>query len=227
MRFLPLASVLALAWTSAALAQASGSISGRITYNGRLPHPRTVLVTQDKKFCGATRMDETWSIAPDGGIRDVVVYLVGVKGGRKLDAEVKPVVDQQGCRYLPHVQVVPLGAVLSVNSSDPVMHNIHFFYNGATAVNFAMPPGSRARARKMDKPGGQQLKCDVHPFMRGGVFVAQDPYYAVTGPDGRYEIKDVPPGIWSIATWHEEGGPTFQPITIPSGGKVEWNSRIR
>jgi hypothetical protein len=138
------------------------------------------------------------------------------------------VLDQKGCHYQPHVQVVPLHATLQVKSSDPLLHNVHSFLNGTTVINFAMPPQpGLVLSKKLDKPGGQQLKCDVHSFMRGGLFVAENPYYALTGPDGSFEIKDVPPGTYNIATWHEEGGPLSNSVTVPPSGNVTWNGKIR
>ena len=82
---------------------------------------------------------------------------------------------------------------------DPILHNVHSFLNGSTVINFAMPPQpGLVLTKKMDKPGGEQLKCDVHNFMTGGIFVAENPYNAMTKEDGTYEIKDVPAGNYTI-----------------------------
>ena len=105
---------------------------------------------------------------------------------------------------------------------------MHSFLNGTTVINFAMPPqAGLVLSKKLDKPGGQQLKCDVHSFMRGGVFVAENPYYAVTTSDGAFELKDVPAGTYTIATWHEEGGPLADSVTVSPSGQVTWNGKIR
>jgi hypothetical protein len=205
-----------------------GTISGKITYNGKPPPPKKIVITKDPKVCGTSRDDDAFTIASDGGVKDVVVYLSDITSGKKMDADLKPVLDQKGCRYEPHVQVVPVHATLQVKSSDPILHNVHSFLNGSTVINFAMPPQpGLVLTKKLDKPGGQQLKCDVHNFMTGGFFVAENPYYAMTGADGSYEIKDVPAGTYTIATWHQAAGPLSQQVTVPAGGKATFDGKVR
>jgi hypothetical protein len=205
-----------------------GSVKGRITYNGKAPAPKKITITKDPKICGAARDDDTFVIAGDGGVKNVVVYLSDISSGKKMDAEMKPVLDQKGCHYVPHVQVVPVHALLQVKSSDPILHNVHSFLNGSTVINFAMPPQpGLVLTKKLDKPGGEQLKCDVHSFMTGGIFVASNPYYALTGDDGKYEIKDVPPGTYAIATWHQAAGPLSGSVTVPAGGTATFDGKVR
>jgi hypothetical protein len=205
----------------------AGSITGKIVYNGRSPHPRSINVVKDTAACGATRVEDAWSVAPDGAVENVVVYLADIKTGKKMDAPLHPTLDQKQCHYLPHVQVVGHHAQLQIKSSDPVLHNVHSFLDGSTVINFSVPPGNRSLVKKLDKPGGMQLKCDIHSFMRGGIFVAENPYYAVTRGDGTYAIKDVPPGTYTIATWHEEGGPLSESVTVGPRQTVTWNGRVR
>jgi hypothetical protein len=205
----------------------AGSISGKILYNGRAPHPRSINVVRDATACGATRIEDAWSVAADGAVENVVVYLMDIKKGKKMDAPLHPMLDQKQCRYLPHVQVVGQHALLQIKSSDPVLHNVHSFLDGSTVINFSVPPGNRALVKKLDKIGGMQLKCDIHSFMRGGIFVAENPYYAVTREDGTYAIKDVPPGTYTIATWHEEGGPLSESVTVGPNQTLTWNGRVR
>ena len=88
-------------------------------------------------------------------------------------------------------------------------------------------PQTPVLTKRLDKPGGEQLKCDVHAFMTGGIFVAANPYYAVTGDDGSFEIKDVPAGSYTIATWHQAAGPLSEPITVPAGGEVTFNAKVK
>ena len=205
-----------------------GSIKGKITYNGKAPAPQKIAVTKDPKVCGTSRDSDVFHIAPDGGVKNVVVYLSDIKAGKKMEGDMKPVLDQKACHYEPQVQVVPLHAVLQVKSSDPLLHNVHSFLNGSTVINFAMPPQpGLVLTKKLDKPGGEQLKCDVHSFMTGGIFVATNPYYAITGDDGTFEIKDVPAGSYTIATWHQAAGPLSQPVTVPAGGAATFTGKVK
>jgi hypothetical protein len=222
-----LISLPAAAYTEAPVAN-GGTIKGKITYNGKPPAPKKITITKDPKVCGTSRDDDTFTVSSDGGVKDVVVYLQDIQSGKKISADMKPVLDQKNCHYAPHVQVVPQHATLQVKSSDPVLHNVHSFLNGTTVINFAMPPQpGLVLTKKLDKPGGEQLKCDVHNFMTGGIFVAENPYYALTGEDGSYEIKDVPAGTYTIATWHQAGGPLSQSVTVPAGGTVAFDGKVR
>jgi hypothetical protein len=224
---LALAPFAARAQYQEVVVQNGGTISGKISYSGRSPSPRKIIITKDPSVCGTARVEDVFVVAKDGAVQNVVVYLIDVKQGKKDVGELRPVLDQQGCRYVPHVQVVRLHSALQVKSSDPVLHNVHSFFNGATVINFAMPPKKDlVLEKKLDKAGGQQLKCDVHSFMRGGIFVAQNPYHALTGPDGRYRIEDVPPGQYTIATWHEEAGPVNDLVTVAPGGSVTWDAKV-
>jgi hypothetical protein len=205
-----------------------GTIKGKITYNGKLPAPKKIVITKDPKVCGASRDDDTFAIASDGGVKNVVVYLADIKAGKKMEGEMKPVLDQKGCHYVPQVQVVPVHATLQVKSGDPLLHNVHSFLNGTTVINFAMPPQpGLVLTKKLDKPGGQQLKCDVHNFMTGGIFVAENPYYALTGDDGTFEIKDVPAGSYTVATWHQAAGPLSEPVSVTAGGTTTYNAKVK
>src|SRR5438132_1289246 len=104
--------------------------------------------------------------------------------------------------------------------------------NGGTVkgkiIYNAMPPQpGLVLTKKLDKPGGEQLKCDVHNFMTGGIFVADNPYYALTGDDGSYEIKDVPAGTYTVATWHQAAGPLSGSVTVPAGGSASFDGKVR
>ena len=205
-----------------------GTISGRVSFLGRPPSKRFLTVTLDVPVCGAKREEESFQVAKDGGVKDVVVHLLAVPAGKPWATEAQPVLDQKGCHYLPHVQVVRQHAKLLVKSSDPVLHNVHSFFNGTTVINLAVPPRKGLVLQQtLDKAGGMQLKCDVHSFMRGGLFVADNPYYALTRSDGTYEIEGVPPGKYTIATWHEVAGSVSEPIEVSPNGKVTWNARVR
>ena len=223
-----LAAVPAAAQYSEAPVSNGGTIKGKITYNGKAPAAKKITITKDPKVCGSTREEDTFVIASGGGVKNVVVYLQDIKSGKKMDASTKPVLDQKNCHYEPHVQAVPVHSVLQVKSSDPILHNVHSFLNGSTVINFAMPPQpGLVLTKKLDKPGGEQLKCDVHSFMTGGIFVADNPYYALTGDDGSYEIKDVPAGTYTIATWHQAAGPLSQSVTVPAGGTATFDGKVR
>ena len=106
------------------------TISGRITYDGTPPAPEKVTVTQDPATCGNSRELDEWAVSSSGGVKDVVVYLVDIKSGKKMELPAKPVLDQHGCRYSPHTQIIGQNADLQVKNSDPILHNIHSYQEG-------------------------------------------------------------------------------------------------
>ncbi len=204
-----------------------GTVTGKVSYDGAVPAPKKLTVTKDPKVCGASQPDEAWLVASDGGVENVVVYLADIKAGKKLDGDMKPIVDQKACRYTPHLQVIPVHADLQFKNSDSILHNVHVFLGGSTVYNGAMPTKDKMLSKKMDKAGGMKLKCDVHSFMRGGVFVAENPYFAVTGKDGSFSISDVPPGTYKIMTWHEEAAPKTGSVTVAANGSAKWDVKVK
>jgi len=213
-------------YTEAAVTN-GGTISGRITYDGTPPKPEKVTITQDPATCGTSRELDELQVSPSGGVKETVVYLVDIKSGKKMDFPAKPVLDQKGCRYEPHVQIVAKNSSLEVKNSDPILHNIHSYQEGRTILNIAEPKQGMTVDKKMTKAGGESLKCDIHNFMRGAIFVAENPYAAVTDAEGKYEIKDVPPGTYQIATFQEVAGTKMGSVTVPAGGKVTYDAKIK
>jgi hypothetical protein len=219
-------SVARAQYTEAAVSN-GGSISGKVVYDGTPPKPNTITVTQDPATCGATRVQDEWSVAADGSVENVVVYLVDIKSGKKMDFPAQPTIDQKGCHYEPHVQIIAKGSELQVKNSDPILHNIHSYLGTSTVLNLAEPKQGMVIAKKINKAGGMTLKCDIHDFMRGAIFTAENPYAALTGKDGTFEIKDVPPGTYEIATFHEVASPKSATITVKAGEKAVFSPKIK
>jgi len=222
-----LCSSVALAQYAEAPVTNGGSVVGKVTYDGTPPKPATIPVTQDPATCGATRVEDSWSIAADGSVENVVVYLVDIKSGKKMDFPAQPVVDQKGCHYEPHVQIIAKGSELQVKNSDPILHNIHSYLGTSTVLNLAEPKQGMVIPKKITKAGGMTLKCDIHNFMRGAIFTADTPYAVLTAKDGTFEIKDVPPGTYEIATFHEVASPKSSTVTVKAGEKATFSPKIK
>jgi hypothetical protein len=125
------------------------------------------------------------------------------------------------------VQIIAKGAELQVKNSDPVLHNIHSYLGTSTVLNLAEPKQGMVIPKKITKAGGMTLKCDIHNFMKGAIFTAGNPYAALTAKDGTYEIKDVPPGTYEIALFHEVGSPKSGSITVKAGEKATYSVKIK
>ena len=206
-----------------------GTITGKVTWDGAPPPPVKVAVKQDPGTCGTTRELQEVEVSKDGGVANVVVYLVDITSGKKLELPPRPELDQKGCHYTPAVQVVAVNSELQVKNSDPILHNVHAYagQGGSTVLNIAMPKQDMVVGKKLRKPGGVTLKCDVHDFMRGAFFVAENPYFAITRPDGSYTITDVPPGTYAIATFHEVAQPRQGSVTVTAGGSATFSPKLK
>jgi len=162
-------------------------------------------------------VDDRLVVGPDGGVRYAVVTVEGVKGGALPERDVTHVLDNRGCRFQPHVQVAEVGQWLEIRNSDPILHNADARLGADTLFNLALPPGRRVR-RPLARPGRIALTCDVrHTWMSAFVVVADHPYHSVTDAYGAYEIRDLPPGRYTLRVWHEELGALEQEIDIEAG----------
>jgi plastocyanin len=197
-----------------------GTIRGKVTYGGQVP-TRTILPTQDQEVCGEMRQEPEVRVGADGGVQDAVVHLAEVEQGKAWSAEAEePVLDNKECLFQPHVQAIPAGT-LGVHNSDPVLHNTHGFYGRRTAFNIALPTQGQTIDVELERTGEVRIECDAHGWMRGWVYVVDNPYYAVTGEDGTFEITDVPPGEYTLIANQAYTGPVEVTITVTGGETAE------
>jgi hypothetical protein len=224
-----LTSPVAMAGYAEAPVTNGGTITGKVTWDGPVPEVLKVTVKQDPGTCGTTRKATSVEVSKEGGVANVVVYLVDIASGKKMDLPARPVLDQKDCHYTPTMQIIAVNSELQVKNSDPILHNVHAYQGqgGSTVVNLAMPRQDMVIGKKIKKVGGVTLKCDVHDFMRGAFFVAENPYAAVTGPDGSYTLTDVPPGTYAISTFHEVAGARQGSVTVPPGGSATFSPKLR
>ncbi|MDB5296549.1 MAG: hypothetical protein JWO31_2532, partial [Phycisphaerales bacterium] len=177
------------------------AVSGKVTFDGPPPPPGTLgeQLCCDKKVAIP---DESLVVEAGGGVRNVVVYL---KDGPNVASPPPPaVLDQAGCRYVPHVLAVRAGQPVTVKSSDPTLHNAHA--DKGTNKPFNLPFADAGDAKTVTFPSPEvavRVRCDVHQWMGAYVAVFDHPYYAVTGEGGRFELPNVPAGTYTLVAWHE------------------------
>jgi hypothetical protein len=193
-----------------------GSIQGRVTYGGRVP-VKKIIPTKDTEVCGGPRDEAEILVSQDKGVQDAIVYLKGVAKGKAWGPpDAAPVLDNKACRFVPAIQVVPAGTI-EIHNSDPVLHNTHGFYGRRTAFNVALPSAGDKVTRDLPRPGMVRVECDAHGWMLAHVFVADNPYYALTGEDGSFSIADIPPGQYTLVATQSYAGDTETAVTVKGG----------
>jgi plastocyanin len=204
--------VLALCGVSSA--QQWGSLTGRIAFDGAAPTPEPIVLTKEVELCGKFKLvSELISVGKDGGLQNVAVLLYADAGATVpvhdsyAEAFKTPVVlDNKNCRFEPHVLAVRVGQPLLLKNSDPVGHNSKLESFANPGINPIIPPGTSvehkfATAERFPVNVG----CAIHPWMNAQIYVSDHPYMAISGADGRFEIKNLPAGKWTFMFRHETG----------------------
>ena len=196
-----------------------GTVTGKILFTGTAPAPKSIDMGQDP-VCVTAATDKTTEdvVVKDGKLANVFVY---VKSGGAVDKFSFPTpssdvdLDQKGCRYHPHVLGVMTKQNIKIINSDNTTHNIH----PSPTKNQEWNQSQTAGQAPFEKSFARQevvipVKCNQHPWMRMFVSVVKSPFYAVSGPDGKFEIKGLPPGDYTIAFVHEKLGEQDQKVTL-------------
>ena len=200
-----------------------GAISGMVKFQGGPPPRKTLEVNKNKDVCGKNPVqDESLVVGSNGGVQWAVARLVGIESGKKWRKKTwgkkQRVIDQNGCFFSPHVRLLRRKKSVRVLNSDGVLHNFHTFPKKNKAVNRAQPKFLKKMTLKgkkfFSKPEIINVKCDVHGWMNGYIVVAEHPYHAVTGGDGKFELTNVPPGKYKLELWHEILGTHVQAVTV-------------
>jgi hypothetical protein len=192
-----------------------GSIKGKVVFTAPPPAKRKVVPTKDREACGSgVREVDQIAIGPDNGVAEAVVYLTKVEKGKAWPKPAKPPeINNLKCDFVPHVQVMQAGDIVVVNS-DPVLHNTKSFFDRTPVFNLALPNQGQRITRPVKRTGVMRVECDAHGWMLGWVYVAENPYYAITPKEGTFTITDVPPGSYTLVAWQEFTGAVEIPVTV-------------
>jgi len=203
----------------------AADVTGTVTLSGTPPAAIPIAPLNNDPVCGKMHSDKVFTefyvVGANKELADTIVMLKGesLKPASAAASAAPVVLDQKGCLYVPQIVAIQTGQKLLVKNSDPVtvpMHNVH--------INPTAGPNSSEYSTKISQPqmtGAADLtynfsapenfmkfQCDVHPWMFAWVTVVDNPYYAVTGKDGKFTIKNVPPGKYKIVALHRKASPT-------------------
>jgi plastocyanin len=160
------------------------------------------------------------------GVKDEsVVYVEAIAGKTFPAPAAKPVIDQKGLMFQPHLVVVEQGTTVEFLNSDKVAHNVFWPSVGGNkklSHNLGTWPQGEKRAFKFDTPGAVALFCNVHPEMSAYIIVTPTPYFATTDKSGAYKIENVPDGSYTVTAWHEGAKNQSKPVTVAGEGKADF-----
>jgi plastocyanin len=208
-----------------AAAQNAGVVSGKIMFEGTPPRRAPLDMSADA-VCAGKNSEPV--LAPDGEVNsngtlpNVFLYIENVPGNFSPPQPAE--LDQVGCMYKPHVLGVMVGQELRILSSDPTTHNIHFVSKVNKPWNQTQQPGSPPFLHKFTSPEIMiPVHCNHHPWMSAFVGVTSNPFFAVTGEDGTFTIKGLPPGEYTLHAWTATFGAQELKVTVRAGGTSEAN----
>ncbi|HEX4349841.1 MAG TPA: DUF2012 domain-containing protein [Verrucomicrobiae bacterium] len=221
--------LLSLGILSALQVASAGDITGTITLKGTAPAEADIgpKMTEASPDCAALytgKLPTThfYAVGSGGELADVVVYLKGVPSA-STGASAEPVVmNQKGCLYTPTILAVQTGQKIIVKNSDPCVHNVHVVPKKNPEANQVQMPGGADLTFTFDKPEPfLKFQCDVHPWMFAWVSVFDHPYFAVSGKDGKFTIKNVPPGKYTLEAAHRKLGTQDADIEVKADGAAQ------
>ena len=200
-------------------AATAGEVTGVVKLDGTPPRMKTISIAAEPSCAKArtTPLTSEEVVTGDGGaLANVVVYVKSGLDGYSFPTPATPAkFEQQGCQYHPHVLGLQVGQNVQVTNDDQTTHNIHPIPMDNREWNESQPPG----AAPIEKSFAREeiaipVKCNVHPWMKAYMAVLPNPYFQVTDKDGKFDLKNLPPGTYTIVAWHELYKTDPQTITI-------------
>jgi hypothetical protein len=205
----------------------AGSIKGTVLFEGEPPAQETLQRDSDPK-CSKNKTDEA-VVVTKGKLRDVLVRIKNGTTGAHTAPATAAFLDQKDCMYTPRVVGIVAGQKLKVRNSDNTFHNVWGQVMNKDVFN--KPQAPKAADLDLDpstaKPDDVvELKCGVHGWMHAYVVVQDSPFFAVTTADGKFEIKDLPKGKYTLEAWHPTLGTKSMQIEIGKNKRADVTARF-
>lgn len=206
-------------------ASTAGDVTGTVTFTGDAPDPQPVDMSNEPECAekyDSPPMSQTVLLNDNGTLRNVFVYVrEGLEDLNFPAPQDETLIDQDGCRYIPHVTGMQAGQTLTFRNSDGLLHNINATPSENRPFNFSQPV-EMDTDRSLNTPEIMvPIRCDVHGWMSAYVGVVDHPYFAVSNEEGTVELNTLPPGDYVIEAWHERYGTATTNVTVASGETAE------
>jgi plastocyanin len=199
-----------------------GTLSGTIRFSGKAPAPVKIDMSQDPvcSMTGGDNFAEQY-VVHDGKLANVYIYIKsGPPAAMSAPAprdSVIPVIDQVGCKYVPHVIALMRGGSVEFRNSDGTMHNIHTLptAEGSQPIDISQGAKGTPQTKQFNQTEVMiPVRCNNHPWMNAFINVSATPFFAVTGADGHFVIKGLPAGTYTLAAVHEKLGEQTMTVTV-------------
>jgi hypothetical protein len=201
-----------MGWPGAATAQGGGTVEVEVKYTGA-PVIEKLKTNKDPEKCGTEAVIEKVAVGSNKGLSNAVVSVAGAKGSPTAK---KAVLDQHGCKFVPHVLAMTPGEI-EIKNSDDILHNIHTYSTANPPLNKAQPKFKKVMNEKFEKPEIIKVTCDVHSWMLGWIAVMPHPFFGITDGNGVAKIENVPAGKQTIEVWHETLGKVTKDVEVKPG----------
>jgi len=199
------------------------SIKGKVVLDAKPKKPKKIKPGVDA-YCEKVHeskpiIDQTIEVTRKGELANIFVYVDEDSLDKKeWPTPKEPVVlDQKGCRYIPHVFGIMAGQKLEIVNSDRTNHNVHLMPKKNKEENFSQPKANMKKLIELAKPETFMIKCDVHAWMNTWCHVMTHPFYATTDTKGEFEIKGLPDGEYELIFWHESGSEAKEKVKVEDG----------
>jgi hypothetical protein len=205
-----------------------GAVSGTIRFAGKPPAPVKIDMSMDP-VCSMTGRDNLAEqyIVHEGKMANVYVYIKsGPPAAMSATAPApSPVVlDQVGCKYVPHVIALMRGSSVEFRNSDSAMHNIHTLPTaaGSAPIDISQGPKGTPQIEQFNRAEVMiPVRCNNHPWMNAFINVSATPFFAVTDADGHFSVGGMPPGTYTLAAVHEKMGEQTMTVTVEPKGTAK------
>ena len=211
-------SVLALCFTGhCGAAEEWGDLTTTFIYEGDAPQGAALQVTKDTELCGKFNLlDESLTVnAKNKGIANVVAFVYLAKDATKPavhlayqdGANAKIKLDNNCCRFAPHVVMLRTSQTLLMTNSDAVAHSCKIDTLSNLPINTTIPPdGNLDHSFLIEERLPAKVSCALHPWMSGYLVIRESPYMGISDENGKLVIKNLPVGKWTFQFWHEKAG---------------------
>lgn len=226
----------ASAGSAAAAGTGWATLRGSFKLDGTAPPPRKLDVNKDMQVCskgGEGLLDDSLVVGPGGGLANVVIYAkvrrvhdsaaAGARAGKNVDF------DQKNCMFISHVVGVQVGENLLIKNSDPIGHNTNISPSKGASFNQTIAAdGSAAWPVQTEESFPAPVSCNIHPWMKAYLLPRKDLYFAVTGPDGSFEIPNLPAGEEiELQLWHERGAGAQGALVVKEPAELKCSDKGR